>query len=199
MSSPLKLAVFISGGGTTLKNLISKRDEGSLDVDFQLVISSTPKAAGLQIAAAAGIESIVVEKRLFAGDPNGYTSAMFQPCRQRGVELVVMGGFLKHVLIPEDFEGRVVNIHPSLIPAFCGEGMYGLRVHQAAIDFGVRVSGCTVHFVDNHYDNGPIILQRCCEVRETDSAETLQARVFEQECEALPQAIRQISNLQKNR
>jgi len=199
MSKPLSLAVFISGGGTTLKNLITKRDQGLLDVDFGLVISSTPKAAGLRIAEAAGIASLVVEKRLFAGDSGGYSRAMFQPCRDRGIELVVMGGFLKHVLIPDDFEGRVVNIHPSLIPAFCGEGMYGLRVHQAAIDFGVRVSGCTVHFVDNHYDNGPIILQRCCEVLPKDTAESLQARVFELECQALPDAIRQISSALKNR
>lgn len=199
MTNPLRLAVFISGGGTTLKNLLDKRDQGLLDLDFGLVISSTPKAGGLRIAEAAGIASLVVEKRLFPGDSGGYSTAMFQPCRDRGIEMVVMGGFLKHVLIPEDFEGRVVNIHPSLIPAFCGEGMYGLRVQQAAVDFGVRVSGCTVHFVDNHYDNGPIILQRCCNVFPEDTAETLQARVFELECQALPDALRQISTALKNR
>src|SRR5690606_25542713 len=99
----------------------------------------------------------------------------------------------EHLLIPNDFENRVLNIHPSLIPAFCGKGMYGLRVHQAAIDFGVRISGCTVHFVDNEYDHGPIVLQRACEVLETDSAEELQARVFALECVALPDAIRLIA------
>ena len=190
MGTRLKLAVFISGGGTTLRNLIAKRDAGELDVDFGLVISSNPAAGGLWFAEQAGIESLVVEKRLFKGDADGYSEAMFWPCRTAGVDLVIMGGFLKHVLIPPDFEGRVINIHPSLIPSFCGEGMYGLRVHQAAIDHGVKVSGCTVHFVDNKYDNGPIILQRCCEVMEGDTAETLQARVFQVECEALPDAIR---------
>lgn len=193
MPSRLNLAVFISGGGTTLRNLIAKRDAGELDVEFGLVISSSLTAAGLQFAKEAGIETLVVEKRLFKNDADGYSAAMFQPCRDRNVQLVVMGGFLKHVLIPADFENRVVNIHPSLIPSFCGEGMYGLRVHQAALDYGVKVSGCTVHFVDNHYDNGPIILQRCCQVEEGDTAESLQARVFQQECEALPDAIRWLS------
>ena len=100
-----------------------------------------------------------------------------------------MGGYLHHVLIPHDFENRVINIHPSLIPSFCGQGMYGLNVHQAAIDFGVKISGCTVHYVDNQYDHGPILLQRSCDVFDNDTAETLQKRVFELECEALPNAI----------
>ena len=104
-----------------------------------------------------------------------------------------MAGFLKHVLIPEDFRDRVINIHPSLLPSFGGSGMYGQRVHQAALDRGVKVSGCTVHYVDNHYDNGPILLQRTCEVREDDTADTLAARVFEQECRALPEAIGKIA------
>jgi phosphoribosylglycinamide formyltransferase-1 len=104
-----------------------------------------------------------------------------------------MGGYLEHLLIPSDFENRVINIHPSLIPAFCGKGMYGLNVHQAAIDFGVKVSGCTVHYVDNQYDHGPILMQRVCEVFEDDTAETLQQRVFQLECEALPAAISQIA------
>jgi phosphoribosylglycinamide formyltransferase-1 len=187
---PLPIAVFISGGGTTLKNLVALRQSGQLDVDFRLVISSSSRAGGLQIAAAAGIASQVVDKRDYAGDDSAYSNAMFDPCRDSGARLVVMAGFLKHVLIPADFDGRVINIHPSLIPSFCGAGMYGRHVHQAAIDFGVRVSGCTVHFVDNQYDHGPILLQRCCEVTEDDTAETLAARVFQQECRALPDAIR---------
>ena len=101
-----------------------------------------------------------------------------------------MAGFLKHVLIPEDFVGRVINIHPSLLPSFGGPGMYGQRVHQAVLERGVKISGCTVHYVDNEYDNGPIILQRSCLVKDDDTAETLAARVFEQECQALPNAIR---------
>jgi phosphoribosylglycinamide formyltransferase-1 len=122
---------------------------------------------------------------------------MFDAIRGSGARWVIMGGYLEHLLIPVDFENRVVNIHPSLIPAFCGKGMYGLHVHQAAIDFGVKISGCTVHFVDNQYDHGPILMQRVCEVLEGDTAETLQKRVFELECEALPEAIARIAMAQE--
>lgn len=100
-----------------------------------------------------------------------------------------MGGFLKHVLIPADFENRVINIHPALIPAFCGRGMYGRHVHQAVLDYGAKISGCTVHFVDDQYDHGPIILQRTVPVLEDDTGEDLAHRVFDAECEALPEAL----------
>lgn len=186
----IKIAVFISGGGTTLRNLIFKRDQGELDIDIRLVISSSPKAGGLMIAKQAGIDSRVISRSDFADDSDGYSEAMFQPCRDAGVQLVVMGGFLKHVLIPSDFDNRVINIHPSLIPSFCGPGMYGRHVHQAVLDFGAKVSGCTVHYVDNQYDHGPIILQRACPVADNDTPESLAARVFQEECIALPEAIR---------
>lgn len=188
----LPLAVFISGGGTTLRNLIEKQQAGLLDVDFRLVISSNPAAKGLGFARTAGIPTLVVKqsRRASADD---YSHAMFEPVRQSGAELVVMGGFLKHVLIPQDFAGRVINIHPSLIPAFCGHGMYGHHVHEAALAMGVKVSGCTVHFVDNQYDHGPIILQRVVDVSDDDTPDTLAARVFQAECEALPQAIRLVA------
>ena len=191
MSRPLPLAVLISGGGTTLRNLIQKQSESKIDVDFRLVVSSRSDAAGLQIAASASIPSIVVRK-LPSESGQEHSARVFDPIRALGVQYVIMGGYLQHVLIPDDFENRVINIHPSLIPAFCGKGMYGLKVHQAAIDFGVRVSGCTVHFVDNQYDHGPIILQKTCEVLKDDTAESLQRRVFSLECEALPEAIRQL-------
>lgn len=189
---PLPIAVFISGGGTTLRNLIECRDAGTLSVDFRLVISSSGKAGGLRYAADAGIPTRVVRKADFPGD-DAYREAMFEPCRQTGVELVVMAGFLKHVLIPDDFVGKVLNIHPSLIPAFCGPGMYGRAVHAAALEKGVKISGCTVHLVDNHYDNGPIVLQRACPVKEDDTPETLAARVFGEESIALPEAIRRFA------
>jgi len=184
----LPIAVFLSGGGRTLENLLRHRDQHGLPIDVRLVISSRADVRGVDIARNDGIETIVVRKRDF--DDAGYCKAMFDPVRRSGAKYVVMAGYLKHVLIPEDFEHRVINIHPSLLPAFGGEGMYGLRVHQAALDRGVTISGCTVHFVDNHYDNGPIILQRSCEVRRDDDAERLAARVFEQECLALPDALR---------
>jgi phosphoribosylglycinamide formyltransferase 1 len=192
MNETFPIAVLISGGGTTLKNLIQKRDDGRLMVEFKLVISSSSEARGIEIARQANIPTLVVPKDKGL-TPEDYSERMFGPIRRSGAELVVMGGFLKHVLIPSDFENRVINIHPSLIPAFCGKGMYGLKVHQAAVDFGVRISGCTVHYVDNQYDHGPILMQRSCQVFADDTAESLQRRVFELECLTLPDAIRQIA------
>ena len=191
MQGLLPTAVLISGSGTTLKNLIEQRDRGTLPVEFRLVVSSKKEAGGLNYAKGACIPTVVVPK-LRLQSANEHSESVFGPIREAGAELVVMGGYLQHVLIPADFENKVINIHPSLIPSFSGKGMYGLKVHQAAIDFGVKVSGCTVHFVDNEYDHGPIILQSTCRVLETDTAESLQRRVFELECEALPAAIRKI-------
>ena len=168
-ASKLAIAVFISGGGRSLANLIKHRDERGLPIDIRLVISSRRSAGGVQIARDAGIKTLIVRKQDFP-DPAAYTEAMFGPCREAEVQLVVMAGYLKHVVIPEDFEQRVINIHPSLLPSFGGAGMYGHFVHQSVIDRGVKISGCTVHYVDNHYDNGPIILQKSCPVRDDDTA-----------------------------
>lgn len=189
----LPIAVLISGGGTTLRNLIDQQRAGTLPVDFRLVISSRKDARGLDFASQAGIPTRVIRRRDFS-DPLLHSQCVFDAVRESGAELVVMGGYLEHLGIPADFDRRVMNIHPSLIPAFCGKGMYGLRVHEAAIEFGVKISGCTVHWVDNQYDHGPIILQRACEVLPSDTPEQLQQRVFALECEALPEAIRQCAN-----
>lgn len=185
----LPIAVFLSGGGRSLANLIEKSDTHDLPIEIRLVVSSSTKVRGVTIARDAAVPTICVRKSDHP-DADEYSKAMFAPCREAGAELVVMAGFLKHVLIPEDFVGRVINIHPSLLPSFGGPGMYGQRVHQAVLERGVKISGCTVHYVDNEYDNGPIILQRSCLVKDDDTAETLAARVFEQECQALPDAIR---------
>lgn len=192
MLKPFNISVMISGGGTTLKNLIDRYDRSELDVQIVQVIASKPTAGGLQFAAAAGIESQVVDHRDY-GSVESFSKAIFDSARSAGVDLVVMGGFLKRVAIPEDFVNRVINIHPSLIPAFCGKGSYGRRVHQAVVDYGCKVSGCTVHFVDDHYDHGPIIGQSTVEVNAGDSAETLAAKVFEAECELYPQVINAIA------
>lgn len=186
---PVRLAVLISGGGTTLRNLLSHIDHRQLAAQIVLVISSNAMAKGLDFARRADIQSRVVT-RAKAMDDDAYREAIFQPCRDADAELVVMAGFLKHVLIPDDFANRVVNIHPSLIPAFCGKGLYGQHVHQAVLDYGVKVTGCTVHFVDNQYDHGPIIAQRVVPVQDDDTAEQLAARVFQQECEIYPEVIR---------
>jgi phosphoribosylglycinamide formyltransferase-1 len=185
----LRLVVLISGGGTTLRNLLKQMDAGELDARVELVISSNPHAGGLSIAAERNIRAEVLERKQFASD-EAYGQAVFDACRRINPHLVVMGGFLKFVPIPPDFEHRVVNIHPGLIPAFCGHGFYGHHVHQAVLDYGAKISGCTVHFVDNQFDHGPIILQRVVPVLDDDTAETLAARVFEAECEAYPAALR---------
>ncbi|MCC6512355.1 MAG: phosphoribosylglycinamide formyltransferase [Pirellulaceae bacterium] len=190
--SNLPVAVLISGGGPTLRNLIVQRDAGLLPVDFRLVISGRASAMGLNYAHQAQIDTEVIVRKQ-AASPQEHSDSVFAACRQRSIELVVMGGYLDHLLIPEDFSNRVVNIHPSLIPAFCGRGFYGLRVHQAVLDYGAKLSGCTVHFVDNEFDHGPIIAQRACAVMNDDTAETLQARVFELECELYPETIAAIA------
>jgi phosphoribosylglycinamide formyltransferase-1 len=118
---------------------------------------------------------------------------IFNQIRESKADLVVLGGFLSLLFVPDDYENRVLNIHPSLIPAFCGRGYYGRAVHQAAIDAGVKFSGCTVHFADRSYDTGPIILQKVVPVHDDDTSESLSARVFQAECEALPEAIRLVT------
>ncbi len=189
---PLAVAVLISGSGTTLRNLIEQQQTNGLPVDFRCVISSRHDAPGLDFARSANIPLHVIRKRDFI-DAASHSRAVFDAVRASGARLVIMAGYLEHVLIPEDFENRVLNIHPSLIPAFSGHGMYGLRVHTAVLEHGVKQTGCTVHFVDNQYDHGPIVLQRTCEVASDDTPEALQKRVFAVECEALPEAIRQIA------
>jgi phosphoribosylglycinamide formyltransferase 1 len=191
--SPLRLAVLISGGGTTLRNLIGKIEAGALDASIELVISSNPRAGGLQYAVDAGIAIEVIERR-GAGDDATFSQRVFDACRRAECHLAVMAGFLKFVMIPPDFEWRVVNIHPALIPAFCGQGFYGHRVHQAVLDYGAKVSGCTVHFVDNQYDHGPIVLQRAVSVHDGDTATSLAERVFEAECQAFPEALQRIGS-----
>lgn len=191
MNAP-RLAVMISGGGTTLLNLIERIRSGKLDATIALVISSNPSAKGLDFAREAGISTLVVERNAY-DTADRFRDANFNAIRTSGADLVVMAGYLKHVLIPDDFAGRVINIHPALIPAFCGKGMYGLRVHEAALAAGARQSGCTVHFVDNQYDHGPIILQRTVPVLDDDTPESLAARVFATECEAYPEAIQKVA------
>jgi phosphoribosylglycinamide formyltransferase-1 len=189
----LKLFVFISGGGTTLRNKLEKNERGVLQADAALVVSSNPDAGGLEFARQRSIPTRVIERRHFE-TPAAFSAAVFDACRSVAPHFVVMGGFLKHVLLPDDFRNRVLNIHPALVPAFCGRGMYGHRVHEAVLDYGAKVSGCTVHFVDEAYDHGPIILQRVVPVEDDDTAETLAARVFAAECEAYPDALRLLAS-----
>lgn len=189
---PLRIAVLISGGGTTLRNLLEKIAAGELDAQILRVVSSNPQAGGLKFAEAASIPTDIVERRQF-GSLDDFSAAVFNACRRSAPDLVVMGGFLKLLAIPPDFENRVINIHPALIPAFAGKGFYGHRVHEAVLEYGAKLSGCTVHFVDNRYDHGPILLQRSVPVLDDDTPDTLAARVFAAECIAYPEALRLIA------
>lgn len=190
---PLRLAVLISGSGRTLKNLIDLAADGKLPIDIRLVVSSSAEAGGLQHAADADIPTAIAERCNHADDI-AYGEAVFSACREAEVDYVVMAGFLKLAPVPEDFMGRVLNIHPSLIPSFCGKGMYGNHVHQAVLDYGAKVTGCTVHFVDNQYDSGPIIWQQPVPVFDDDTADTLADRVFETEKEAYPHVLKLLAS-----
>ena len=189
---PLRIVVLISGGGTTLQNLVRYMDAGRLSVEIPLVISSNPEASGKQFADDAGIPYEVIQRKAFRSQ-DAFSRALFDRCRDVDADLVVMGGFLKRITIPEDFENRVVNIHPALIPAFCGEEMYGHRVHEAVLDYGAKLSGCTVHFADNQYDHGPVIVQKAVPVEDDDTPDSLAQRVFQAECEAYPEALQLIA------
>lgn len=186
---PLRLAVLISGSGTTLQNFLDRIAAGTLPAKVVCVVSSKPGVLGLERAQKAGIPTAVVERKQ-CGSVEEFSRKIFEHVRQAEAELVCLAGFLQLVHIPDEYLGRVMNIHPALIPAFCGQGMYGHKVHEAVLAAGVKVAGCTVHFADNQYDHGPIILQRCVPVRDDDTPDSLAARIFEQECEAYPEAIR---------
>lgn len=170
-----------------MQNLLDTPD---LPIEIGLVLSSSPQAYGLVRAKEAGIPTGVVNRRRFPSH-EVYTNYVFGACRAAEVELVLLAGFLKLLRpIPADYEGRVLNIHPALIPAFCGKGFYGERVHRAVLEAGVETTGCTVHLVDDEYDHGEILVQKQVPVLAGDTPQTLAARVFEAECEAYPEAIR---------
>jgi phosphoribosylglycinamide formyltransferase 1 len=194
--SPLKLGVLISGGGTTLVNFLRQRDEGRLSVEIPIVLADRD-CHGVARAMQAGLSCEVIPRRSFQ-DTAAFSAAMFERLRKAKVDLVTLAGFLARVDIPDDFALRVMNIHPALIPAFCGKGMYGHKVHEAVLARGCKVSGCTVHYADSQYDHGPIILQRCVPVLDGDTPDSLAARVFEAECEAYPEAIRQFAARQSS-
>ena len=187
--TPLKLGILLSGGGTTLQNLAEVIAAGELPAVITCVISSNATAYGLTRAAKLHLPAYVVSKKDHV-DLASFSQAVAEILRKHEVDLVCMAGYLSLWPIPPDFTGRVMNIHPALIPKFCGKGMHGHHVHEAVLRAGEKVSGCTVHFADNLYDHGPIILQRPCPVLPEDTPETLAARVFQEECQAYPEAIR---------
>ena len=184
----LRIAVLLSGTGRSLENLQQEIAAGRLHADIAVVVSSKPEAYGLERAKAHGFDTVAVPRREHA-DLGAFNAAINAVLVPYDVDLVVLAGFLSLYQPLPALAGRVMNIHPALLPAFGGKGFYGDRVHQAVLDSGVKVSGCTVHFADSQYDHGPIILQTAVPVLDDDTVPSLAARVFAAECEAYPRAI----------
>ena len=193
----MKIAVLVSGGGTNLQAIIDAIASGKItNTEIALVISNKEGAYALKRAERAGIKGAVISPKQYA-DKEAYSQDMVKTIKDAGCELIVLAGFL--VVLPESFvnafEGKIINIHPSLIPSFCGDGFYGLKVHEKALERGVKVTGATVHFVDSGTDTGPIIDQKAVYIKADDTPETLQRRVMEEaEWVILPKAIDDIAN-----
>ncbi len=193
----MKIAVLVSGGGTNLQAIIDKIADGTItNTEIALVIANNEGAYALERAANAGIEAECISPKNFPSREE-FNVALTNRLVESGVDLVVLAGFLVNIppMMVEKFPNRIINIHPSLIPSFCGKGFYGLHVHEGVLARGVKVTGATVHFVDDGTDTGPIILQKAVEVRQDDDPKSLQLRVMEQaEWNILPQAIDLIAN-----
>ncbi|MCX5645374.1 MAG: phosphoribosylglycinamide formyltransferase [Phycisphaerae bacterium] len=184
----IRLGILISGGGRTMLNLLDCIRRGALDAEIAIVISSLSAVAGVGKARSAGLPLKIVRKKDCA-DIDAFSRQIVDELDAAQVDLVVQGGWLCLWKIPPQYENRVMNIHPALLPCFGGQGMWGHHVHEAVLATGCKVSGCTVHFCTNEYDQGPIIVQRTCPVQDDDTPDTLADRVFEQECLAYPEAI----------
>ncbi len=200
MSNKARIAVLVSGGGTNLQALIDAQQSGILHSgEIQLVISNNPSAFALERAAKANIDTLVISKKAL-GSQEAFEQAIMDALDQNGIDIIVLAGFMS--ILSERFTSaypkRIINVHPSLIPAFCGKGFYGLRVHEAALEYGVKVTGATVHFVNEVPDGGEIILQKAVKIRPNDTPETLQKRVMRlAEWKLLPAAVEQVSAAMK--
>lgn len=186
--APLRIGCLVSGRGRSLQNLIRAEKDGSLKGVIVVVVSSHARAPAIDISKKAGINTFVVDYTLYKSDTefsNEITSILNSHC----VELVVMAGFIRKYLFPKEFDGKVINIHPALLPKYSGKGYYGAKVHEAVLKSGDKETGCTVHYATHDYDSGPIIIQERIPVRSDDNTETLATRVFELECAVLPKAI----------
>ena len=196
-TDPCRIAVLVSGGGTNLQALIDAQNRGDIPHgEIALVVSNKEGAYALARAATAGIPAVVITKAACGGDQEAFEEALLAQLAACEIELVVLAGFMSILSkrFTDAYEKRILNVHPSLIPSFCGEGFYGLRVHRAALDKGVKVTGATVHFVNEIPDGGEIILQKAVDVEEGDTPEILQRRVMEQaEWIILPRAVEIVS------
>jgi len=184
-----RLGILISGGGTTFINLHDQIQGGYLNAEIACVVSSKSKAAGLQRAEEFGYPAHFIGRKKHDSDQS-FSNAISALMLEHRVDLIVLAGFLKKYLPGPPFQERCLNIHPALIPAFCGKGFYGMNVHRAVWAKSCKISGCTVHLVNAHYDDGPIVVQKTVNLHDTDSPEDIRRKVFEKECEAYPEAIR---------
>jgi len=189
---PLRIGVLLSGGGTTMVNIQKEIEAGNLNAEIVEVISSLSTVRGVDLAKGMGLEPQVVRKKDFQ-DIDSFSDKIEQIMSAANVDLIIQAGWLCLWKIPAQYENKVMNIHPALLPCFGGQGMWGHHVHQAVLDKGCKISGCTVHFATNEYDAGPIIVQLSCPAKDSDDADSLAARVFERECIAYPQAIKLFS------
>ena len=189
--SSVNIGVLISGGGTNLQSIIDSIEAGKIKGEIKIVISNRKDAYGLIRAEKAGIKALYIDKKEFNTEEE-YNEKIIEEFTKREIELVVLAGYLKVLSkgFTEKYQGRIINIHPSLIPSFCGKGCYGEKVHQMVLEHGVKVTGVTVHFVDEGTDTGPIIIQRAVEVKDKDTVDTLKKRVLTVEHELLPEAIK---------
>lgn len=187
--APLRIAVLLSGAGTSLENLLEHIETGRLDARVAVVIASKPAAGGLERARRRGIPARAIPRRAHP-DIEAFNDALHEELGRHAVDLVALLGFLSPFHPRGRYAGRVINVHPSLIPAFSGRGFYGHRVHEAVLEAGVKLTGATVHFADDEYDHGPIILQEAVPVRDDDTPDSLAARVQEVERCLVPEAIR---------
>jgi len=187
--SKLQIAVLLSGSGTSLENLLEKIDAGEVPGEVCVVIASKTKAFGLERARRRGIPALAIPRKQHP-DVSEFNDAIHAALEKYEIDLVLLLGFLSPFETRGRFEGRTMNVHPALIPAFCGKGFYGHRVHQEVIESGVKLTGATVHFVDAEYDHGPIILQEAVEVRDEDTPESLAERVQAVERRLVPEAVR---------
>ena len=198
MSEKIRIAVLVSGGGTNLQALIDAQMRGEIpDGEIALVVSNKTGAYALERAAKAGIPAATVTKKASGGTQEGFEQALLAVLQENNIDLVILAGFL--AILSADFtrayNDRIINVHPSLIPSFCGKGFYGLKVHESALEYGVKVTGATVHLVNEIPDGGRILLQKAVDILPDDTAETLQKRVMEQaEWKLLPTAAQLVAH-----
>ena len=198
MSEKIRIAVLVSGGGTNLQALIDAQQAGEIpDGEIALVVSNKTGAYALERAAKAGIPAVTVTKKASGGTQEGFEQALLAILKENSIDLIILAGFL--AILSADFtrayNDHIINVHPSLIPSFCGKGFYGLKVHEAALEYGVKVTGATVHLVNEIPDGGRILLQKAVDILPDDTAETLQKRVMEQaEWKLLPKAAQMVAH-----